>query len=453
MTDLQRVHFIGIGGAGMSAIAKVLLERGVAVTGSDLKRSRVASVLEALGATVHVGHHPDHVQGATKVVVSSAISRRNREYLRAVELGIDVVTRGKALAQVLSGSRSVVVAGTHGKTTTTSMIVTILRNAGLDPTYLVGAGLNDSGTNARAGKGDISVAEADESDGSFLLLQPHVAVITNLEMDHIDHWGSMEALVDAFRAFARLTAAEGSLVVPAADDRLMSIAAASGKPVATFGTVGDVRGRGISFTGGAARFTLVSDGGEVEVALRVPGQHNVSNALAAATAARSLGVSLADIAAGLREYRGVERRFQVKGEAGGVTVVDDYAHHPTEVAATLAAAKSGPWDRVVAIFQPHRYSRTEALAEGFGPAFENADQVVFMDVYGAGEEPIPGVSGKLLADAVCRSFPGRPVAFFPHRDEIINFTRSILKPGDLLITMGAGDVTDVGPELMDLSAP
>ncbi len=446
----QRVHFIGIGGVGMSAIAKVLLERGVEVTGSDLKRSRVASVLEAMGATVHIGHDPAHVDQASIVVVSSAISRSNPEYQRALELNLEVITRGKALAAVLEGFRSVVIAGTHGKTTTTSMIVTVLKSAGIDPTFLVGAGLNDSGTNARAGTSDIAVAEADESDGSFLLLKPHVSVITNLEMDHIDHWGTMEALTEAFREFAFQTDEGGCLVVPATDAELLAMVSATGRRILSFGEGGEVEAVGVDLTGLGARFTLRSAGSGAEVELRVPGTHNVANALAAAAAALSLGVALEDVARGLSGYRGVERRFQVRGEVGGVTVVDDYAHHPTEIAATLAAARSGPWKRVVAIFQPHRFSRTQALAAEFGAAFEGADQVIFMDVYGAGEEAIPGVSGKLLVDAVCRASPGRRVAFFPHRADMLRFTRSVTRPGDLVLTMGAGDVTGVGEELLEL---
>ncbi|MGI8407828.1 MAG: UDP-N-acetylmuramate--L-alanine ligase [Actinomycetota bacterium] len=446
----QRVHFIGIGGVGMSAIAKVLLERGAEVTGSDLKRSRVASVLEAMGATVHIGHDPAHVDQASTVVVSSAISRSNPEYQRALELNLEVITRGKALAAVLEGFRSVVIAGTHGKTTTTSMIVTVLQSAGIDPTFLVGAGLNDSGTNARAGTSDIAVAEADESDGSFLLLKPHVSVITNLEMDHIDHWGTMDALTEAFREFALRTDEDGCLVVPATDAELLAMVSATGRRILSFGEGGDIEAVGVDLTGLGARFTLRSAGSGAEVELRVPGTHNVANALAAAAAALSLGVSLEDVARGLSGYRGVERRFQVRGEIDGVTVVDDYAHHPTEIAATLAAARSGPWKRVVAIFQPHRFSRTQALAAEFGAAFEGADQVIFMDVYGAGEEAIPGVSGKLLVDAVCRASPGRRVAFFPHRADMLRFTRAVTRPGDLLLTMGAGDVTGVGEELLEL---
>lgn len=446
----QRVHFIGIGGAGMSAIAKVLLERGFEVTGSDLKSSRVSSVLEAMGATVHIGHDPAHIDHASTVVVSSAISRSNPEYVRALELNLEVITRGKALAAVLEGSRSVVVAGTHGKTTTTSMIVTVLRTAGLDPTFLVGAGLNDSGTNARAGASDIAVAEADESDGSFLLLRPYVSVITNLEMDHMDHWGSMDALTEAFRDFAHRTDEGGCLVVPSTDAELLAMASATGRRILRFGDGGDAEAVEVTLGGLGANFILRSGDSQAEVELSVPGIHNVSNALAAAAAVLSLGVTLDDVARGLREYRGVERRFHLRGEVDGVTVVDDYAHHPTEIAATLAAAQSGGWKRVVAIFQPHRFSRTQALAAEFGGAFEAADQVIFMDVYGAGEEAIPGVSGKLLADAVCRAFPGRKVAFFPHRAEMLKFARTVTKPGDLLITMGAGDVTSVGAELLEL---
>jgi UDP-N-acetylmuramate--alanine ligase len=328
------------------------------------------------------------------------------------------------------------------------MIVTILRTAGLDPTYLVGAGLNDSGTNARAGGGDLAVAEADESDGSFLLLNPHISVITNLEMDHIDHWGDMDSLTQAFSDFTGLTEQGGCLVVPSADPRLVEMARTTGRRVITFGSGGDLDAHDVGSVGFGASFSLTAADGDVGVELRVPGAHNIANALAAAGAAVALDVPLEDIARGLASYRGVERRFHVRGERDGVTVVDDYAHHPTEISATLAAAQTGPWKRVVAIFQPHRFTRTLALVEEFGEAFEAADRVIFMDVYGAGEEAIPGVSGKLLADSVCRRFPGRPVAFFPHRDDMLKFTRSVIKPGDLLLTMGAGDVTSVGEQLL-----
>jgi len=441
-----RVHFIGIGGAGMSAIAKVLLERGFQVAGSDLKASRASTILEAMGATVHLGHDPALVDGADVVVVSAAISKQNPEYVAATEKGIPVMTRGTALAALLEESRSIVVSGTHGKTTTTSMIVTILNYAGVDATYLVGAGLNDVGTNARSGTSDIAVAESDESDGSFLLLAPNVAVVTNVELDHVDRWGSLEELRDAFKGF--LSKATRCAVVPAEDAHLVEAARGSDLGTIRFGTGGEVDASDVTLEGTSTSFVLTYQNERAEVTLRVPGAHNVSNALAAAGACLAVGVPLSQIATGLAAYRGVERRFQIRGEASGVVVIDDYAHHPTEVKATLSAAAPGPWRRVVAVFQPHRYSRTAALARDFGRSFDGADRVVLMDVYGAGEEAVPGVTGKLLADAVTEALPGRPVAYFPHRAELLGYLERLLRPGDALVTMGAGDVTTVGDELL-----
>ena len=443
----ERVHFVGIGGAGMSAIAKVLVERGVTVSGSDLKRSRVATVLEAMGVRLFIGHDAANLGDALLVVASAAIPETNVELTVARERAIPVIARGEALARVLQGSRSIVVAGTHGKTSTTSMIVSALHHSGFDPTYLVGGGLNESGTNARAGRDDLSVAESDESDGSFLLLNPHIAVITNIELDHVDHWGSLEELRAGFETFLRQTDEGGAIVLPA-DDEGLRAAAAGRSSVTSFGEGGELVADEVTFDRGGSTFSLRTPSGSAEVRLAVPGPHNVSNALAAAGACLAAGASLEQVAAGLGRYRGVERRFQRKGEARGVTIVDDYAHHPTEVRSTLAAARSGGWTRVVATFQPHRYSRTLALADGFGSAFGDADRVIVTDVYGAGEQPMPGVSGKLVSDAVCASFPGRPVAYMPHRAEVVGYLESVLKPGDLLLTLGAGDVTSLGDELL-----
>jgi UDP-N-acetylmuramate--alanine ligase len=444
----NRTHFVGIGGAGMSAIAKVLLERGYSVSGSDLKTSRASTMLQAMGADIAQGHDASLVDDVDCVVVSTAISPRNPEYRRAEELGIPILSRGEALASILDGARSVIVAGTHGKTTTTSIVVTVLRTAGLDPTYLVGAGLNDVGTNARSGSTDVAVAESDESDGSFLLLSPFVGVITNVELDHVDHWGSLDELYAAFSEFIGASSPNGTLVVPAGDERLVAAASESGRRTITFGDDGDIRATGLVLDATGSEFDLGEGSQTARVRMRVPGAHNVSNALAAAGAASALGLPVDEIARGLEAYRGVERRFQMRGSAGGVTVVDDYAHHPTEVRATLAAARPGPWKRVVAIFQPHRYSRTSALSKAFGPAFSEADRIVLMDVYGAGEEPVPGVSGKVLADSVTESLPGRPVAYFPHRAELIGYLLASARPGDLYLTLGAGDVTTVGEELL-----
>lgn len=447
-TGPRHVHFIGIGGVGMSAIAKVLIEQGVEVSGSDLKRSSALTTLEALGARVDVGHRADAISGADLVVVSSAIPEDNVELVTARAAGLTIASRGEALAAVLEGTRSIIVSGTHGKTSTTSMIVSILRDAGADPTYLVGGGLNDAGTNARYGRGAFSVAESDESDGSFLLLTPWIAVVTNVEVDHVDYWASLDDLYEAFERFISSVPPEGTVVVPSDDDRLVEIARASGLRTVTSGEGGIVSAGSVTPTAGGIAFQLTVDGDSTEVALRVPGTHNVQNALSAAAAASAAEVPLEAIAAGLRSYRGVERRFQVRGTARGITVVDDYAHHPTEVLATLSTAASQPAQRVFAVFQPHRYSRTLAFAPDFGAAFADADVVAITDVYGAGEAPVPGVSGKLIADSICERFPGRPVAYLPHRDELISYLWRTARPGDLLLTMGAGDVTSVGEELL-----
>jgi UDP-N-acetylmuramate--alanine ligase len=443
----SKVHFVGIGGAGMSAIAKVLLERGTAVSGSDLKTSRGTVALVAMGAEVHEGHHARHIEGADLVVVSAAIPTTNPELAAAVTAGLKVMGRGEALAALLEGHRSVIVAGTHGKTTTTSMIVSILRASGLDPTFLVGGGLNDSGTNARSGSDDLAVAESDESDGSFLLLHPHIAVVTNIEMDHVDHWGSLDELNDAFATFLSSTDETGTVVVPAGSD-IETKVRAIGKKVITFGAGGDVDAAEPTNSGEATTFTLHAGQGTADVHLHALGAHNVANALAAGAAALAIGLGLEEIAVGLAAFRGVERRFDHKGSVAGITIVDDYAHHPTEVRATLAAAHEGPWERVIAVFQPHRYSRTAALHLEFGASFSDADRIIVTDVYGAGEEPVPGVSGKLISDAVCSVVPGRGVAYLPHRADVISYLRATARSGDLVLTLGAGDVTSLGDELL-----
>jgi UDP-N-acetylmuramate--alanine ligase len=369
--------------------------------------------------------------------------------VRARDLSLSVMSRGEALASILDDCRSIVVAGTHGKTTTTSMIITILRSAGLDPTYLVGGELNDAGTNARTGTGPYAVAESDESDGSFLLLRPSIAVITNVEADHLDYWGSLAAIRSAFENFIGNTEPSGHLVVPAGDEVVRGYAQSSGRQFTTFDDDdGRIRAADITYDATGSRFLVVDGDESHEAALSVPGRHNISNALAAVAAAVAAGLDAAAAARGLAAYRGVGRRFQVRGRAAGVTVVDDYAHHPSEVAAILAAARSGPWERIVAVFQPHRYTRTAALWREFGLSFRNADNVVVTDVYGAGEEPVPGVSGKLVAESVGATLRGRPLAYLPHRGELLAYLMQLVRPGDAVLTLGAGDVTSVGEELI-----
>jgi UDP-N-acetylmuramate--alanine ligase len=451
LAGTKRVHFIGVGGAGMSAIAKVLLELGHTISGSDLKRSRAATILEAMGATISIGHDKDFIERADPelVVVSSAIPERNVELTHARATGLEVLTRGQALAALLEGRRSIVVAGTHGKTTTTSMVVSILRSAGIDPTYLVGGGLNDVGTNARSGRDPIAVAESDESDGSFLLLNPTIAVVTNVEPDHLDYWKSGDDMKRGFEEFMARVDQEGLVIVPSDDPELVAMATRAHGRVMTFGPDGDVIARGIETLPTGSRFDVVYGADAAEVNLRVPGLHNVSNGLAAVAGSLRVDVSLEAAARGLSAFQGVERRFQVRGRAAGVTVIDDYAHHPTEVRATLAAARPGPWDRVVAVFQPHRYSRTQALHEDFGAAFDDADRIVVTDVYGAGEQPVPGVSGKLVADAVCSHLPGRPVAYLPHRIELAGYLQATCRSGDAVLTLGAGDISTLGDEILE----
>ncbi|HYI45955.1 MAG TPA: UDP-N-acetylmuramate--L-alanine ligase [Actinomycetota bacterium] len=446
LSGVDRIHFIGIGGVGMSAIAKVLVEQGRVVAGSDMKRSRAFTTLEAMGADLRIGHDGSAVEGADLVVVSSAIPETNPELVAARARGLPVISRGEALAAILEGSKPIVVAGTHGKTTTTSMIVSIMQRAGAEPTYLVGGGLNDAGTNARYGQGEYSVAESDESDGSFLLLSPYVGVVTNVEADHLDYWHTFDAIKEAFERFIGATDPAGTCVLPASEEGLRGNAQAR---VITFGSGGDVSASNAEAASQATSFDMSIPGGDTRrVELRVPGAHNVENALAAAAAGLAAGIEMDMIVEGLKAYRGVERRFQVKGEARGVTVIDDYAHHPTEVRSTLSAARSGSWGRILAVFQPHRYSRTALFATEFGSSFADADVVVITDVYGAGEEPVPGVTGKLVADAVCSRFPGRAVAYLPHRDELIGYLTRTIRSGDALLTLGAGDVTSVGEELL-----
>jgi UDP-N-acetylmuramate--alanine ligase len=451
LNEPRRVHFIGVGGVGMSAIAKVLIERGHSVSGSDLKRSRAATLLEAIGATIRIGHSAEFLaaQDPDLVVVSTAIPETNAELKLARDKGIEVMGRGETLAAVLEGHKSIVVAGTHGKTTTTSMIVSILRKAEIDATYLVGGGLNDVGTNARSGKSPWAVAESDESDGSFLLLSPTIAIVTNVEIDHLDYWETPERMRAGFTHFLGRVNEDGVIVVPRAEQELVEAAEKCGRGMLTFGTDGEIQATNIRSVEEKTTFDIEYDGKSESVSLRVPGTHNVLNALAAAGGALQAGVPLATIAQGLSDYRGVERRFQVRGRAQGVTVVDDYAHLPTEINVTLAAARTGSWRRVVAVFQPHRYSRTRAFHADFGKSFIDADRIVVTDVYGAGEQAIPGVSGKLIADSICTQLPGRPVAYIPHRSELAGYLEKTLRSGDVVLTLGAGDISALGEEILD----
>jgi len=454
--ELGKVHFAAIGGAGMSGIARIMLSRGVAVSGSDSADSALLAELAAAGARVYVGHAAANLGDADTLVVSTAIRADNPELAAARERGIRVLHRAAALASVMLGRHGIAVAGTHGKTTTTSMITTVLRHSGADPSYVIGGILAETGLGAAAGSGGMFVVEADESDGSFLMLAPSAAVITSVEADHLDNYGTLAAIEQAFEAFAARIPA-GGLLLACADDpgaRALTGAVGAGVTALTYGTAAEASYRisGIEPRGMSTRFTVtggpataLAGTGPVPVQIAVPGRHNALNAAAALAVSVQLGVTPAAAAAGLAAYRGARRRMELKGESDGVQVVDSYAHHPTELAADLTAARDiVAGGRVIAIFQPHLFSRTRIFAAEFGAALGLADEILVLDIYAAREDPEPGVTGRLVADAV----PGRRAHFVPDRDAVPQLAAGLAKPGDLILTMGAGDVTALGPRIV-----
>jgi UDP-N-acetylmuramate--alanine ligase len=450
----KRVHLIGIGGAGMSGIARILLARGAAVSGSDAKDSRTVLALRALGADVAVGHDAAHLpeQPAT-VVVSSAIRDSNPELVAARERGIPVVHRAQALAALTAGRRLAAVTGTAGKTSTTSMLTVALQHCGLDPSFAIGGDLAASGSGAHEGSGDVFVVEADESDASFLAFSPTVAVVTNVEADHLDHYGSAEAYVAAFDEFLGRVVPGGALVTCVDDPGAEALAAraeARGIRVRRYGRDDAADARLVDFRpdGTGARVVLVHAGREHQLRLAVPGEHMALNALGALLAGVELGADADTLLAGLAAFDGVRRRFEFRGRVGGVAVYDDYAHHPSKVAAQLRAARQvvDGHGRVVVAFQPHLYSRTRDFAAEFGAALGLADEVVVLDVYGAREDPQPGVSGALIADAV--PLPEERVRFVPRWEDVPAVVAGVAVAGDLVITMGAGDVTVLAPEIL-----
>ena len=453
--DLGRVHFVGVGGAGMSGIARILLARGFPVSGTDAKDSVTLAALRALGADVRVGHSAAAVEGADTVVVSTAIRSDNPELVAARERGLRVIPRAAALASVMHGRRSVAVAGTHGKTTTTSLLTVALQHAGTDPSFAIGGNLNESGANAHSGSGDLFVAEADESDGSFLLYEPYAAVVTNVEPDHLDHYGTPEAVTAAFEAFVARVRGDGFVVLCADDPgavALAPVAAAGGVRVRTYGETADsdLTLADLSLAGLGSSFEAVWRGRRLgRVELRLPGRHNALDAAAALSVGLELGLPFADLASGLAAFAGTRRRFELKGSARGVRVFDSYAHHPTELAADLRAARDvAGRGRVVVVFQPHLYSRTRFFAEQFGAALGLADEVVVMDVYAAREDPEPGVSGALVAAAV--PLPPERVTYQPSWSAVAGDLMARARAGDVVLTCGAGDVTMIGPEVLAL---
>ncbi|WP_107094654.1 UDP-N-acetylmuramate--L-alanine ligase [Streptomyces sp. XY431] len=446
-------HFIGIGGAGMSGLAKILAVRGASVSGSDSKESETVLALRALGAAVHIGHAAENVpDGASSIVVSSAIRADNPELAAARERGIPVVHRSDALAALMGGRRALAVAGTHGKTTTTSMLAVALGELGLDPSYAIGGDLDAPGSNAHHGTGEIFVAEADESDRSFHKYAPEVAIVLNVELDHHANYASIDEIHESFETFVARITPGGTLVVSADHDGAREltarVAGREGLNVVTVGAAEDADLRVLSVVprGMTSEVTVLLDGEELGFTVSVPGRHYAHNAVAALAAGVALGVPAADLAKALGAYTGVRRRLQLKGEAGGVQVIDSYAHHPTEMTADLEAIREATEGRVLVVFQPHLFSRTQQLAEEMGAALALADASVVLDIYPAREDPIPGVTSELILDAARRA--GAEVTAEHDFAAAPALLAGLARPGDLLLTMGAGDVTNLGPEIL-----
>ncbi|MFJ2114262.1 MULTISPECIES: UDP-N-acetylmuramate--L-alanine ligase [unclassified Streptomyces] len=452
---MERPHFIGIGGAGMSGIAKILAQRGAKVAGSDAKESPTAEALRALGATVHIGHAAGHLaDDASCVVVSSAIRADNPELARAAELSVPVVHRSDALASLMGGARAIAVAGTHGKTTTTSMLAVALTGLGLDPSYAIGGDLAGPGTNALHGAGEIFVAEADESDRSFQKYDPEVAVVLNVELDHHANYASMDEIYESFETFVGKIVPGGTLVIsadqPGAVELTRRVRDLPDLKVVTYGESegADVRVHKVTARGLTSEVTVVLDGRFLTFTVSVPGRHYAHNAVAALAAGVALGIPAHNLASALGTYTGVKRRLQLKGEEAGVQVIDSYAHHPTEMTADLEAMRSAApaGSRLLVVFQPHLFSRTQELATEMGRALALADASVVLDIYPAREDPIPGVTSALITDAATAA--GATVTPLSDKGAVPDTIAGMVRPGDLVLTMGAGDVTDLGPLIL-----
>jgi UDP-N-acetylmuramate--alanine ligase len=453
----QQVHFVGIGGVGMSGIAEVLLNLGYRITGSDARRGESVERLERLGAKVFIGHEASHTDGAHVVVYSSAVARDNVEVQAARLRGVPVIPRAEMLAELMRLKYGIAIAGTHGKTTTTSMVAAVLAAGELDPTVVVGGRILGLGTNARLGQGEFLVAEADESDGSFLKLSPTIAVVTTVDAEHLDHYADLDAICAAFLTFVNKVPFYGAAVLCLDQPNIQQMIPRADKRVITYGleSSADLTARRLTFAGTTSRFEVVQRGRVLgAVALEAPGRHNVLNALAAIAVGLDLELPFDVIARALAGFRGVQRRFQVRGEVRGVLVVDDYGHHPAEIRATLAAAKAGYDRRVITVFQPHRYSRTQHLRQEFLTAFYQSDVLVVMDIYAAGEAPIPGVHARDLAEGIA-AHGHREVHYMNgDRAAIVDFLCESTRSGDLVLTLGAGDVGALGAEVLaGLGAP
>ncbi|MEI9477216.1 MAG: UDP-N-acetylmuramate--L-alanine ligase [Deltaproteobacteria bacterium] len=448
---IQHIHFVGIGGIGMSGIAEVLLNLGYQVSGSDVKESEVTRRLAALGCEISYGHRKENVREADVVVVSSAVRKGNPEVEVAEQRLIPVIPRAEMLAELMRMKIGIAIAGTHGKTTTTSLIATVLAAGGLDPTVVIGGRLNSIGSNARLGQGDFLVAEADESDGSFIKLMPTIAVVTNIDADHLDYYSNIDEIKETFLNFLEKIPFFGLAVLCLDHPNIQSLIPRLKKRFTTYGltTQADYQAKEIVFEEFSVTFDVLHQRKEVgRLRLQMPGLHNVYNALATVATAFELDIPFQIVQESLGNFKGIQRRFQIKGEKKGVLIVDDYGHHPVEIMATLKAARAGWKRRVVAVFQPHRYSRTQALFKEFLTAFYDADVLVLTDIYAAGEDRIEGVEAKSLFEGI-REYGHKDVVYIPNKKEIADHLLRILKPGDMVITLGAGDIWQVSEELVN----
>ncbi len=449
---IRHIHFIGIGGSGMSGIAEVLIVSGYRVSGSDMKETDVTRRLKDIGADVRIGHKAENVAGAHVVVTSTAVGPTNPELTEALKRKIPVIPRIEMLAEVARLKYAITVAGTHGKTTTTSLTSLVLQAGGLDPTVVVGGRMHNIGTGARVGRGEFVVAEADESDGSFLKLSPTIAVVTNIDNDHLDYWGSMQPLYGAFEAYANKVPFYGAVILGVDDPGSRRLLSRVRRTMITYGLTEDAEIRAVDLTvePGKNSFVVKRKGERLgQVTWSVPGRHNVINSLAAITVGLELGVSFKTIVEALVSFKGVGRRLEVKGEAGGVLVVDDYGHHPTEIKATLQALKERwPGRRCLTVFQPHRFSRTKLLADDFAACFQGADRLFLLDVYSAGEKAIEGVDSAWLANIISKK---TPVTRVTSADAAAALTDAA-RPGDVLLTLGAGDVWKLGEGFLQTAA-
>lgn len=452
MQQTQHVHFIGIGGSGMCGIARIMLGLGYRVTGSDLKTSTATENLEALGATCFRGHAGEYLGDADIVVASTAIPFSNPELVEARQRGIRIMHRSEVLAWLMGRQKGIAIAGAHGKTTTTAMSALVLENNHMDPTIIIGGEMKEIGGNAKLGRGEYLIAEADESDGSFLKLEPFIEIITNIEDDHLDHYKSMENIEAAFNEFIAKVPAAGMAVVCIDDPKIEAMLASYQGPYLTYG----LEHPDADYTGLNLRMENNKQVGDVhyrgsylgQLTLGVPGRHNFLNALAVVALGRFIGLSFDGISAALSSFKGVGRRFQLTGEVNGIKVFDDYAHHPSEIKATLSAARQLNPGRLISVFQPHRYSRTAMLADRFGEAFSEADIIIISDIYSAGEKPLPDVSAALISSAI-EKFEGRKPIYLPSKQDIVDYLLPLMQSGDMVLTMGAGDIWETGVALVN----